>query len=82
MTPLEIVSPPAPAEEKYVVQPVALPPAEELAKYDGLWVAVDSGRVVASGKTPRSVLQGAAARGLRIPLIFQVPLQSPGKAFY
>jgi Family of unknown function (DUF5678) len=64
------------------VAPVELPSEEELAEYDDLWVAVSDGKVVASGKTPRAVLKAAEAQGIERPIVFHVPFDTPGQAFF
>jgi hypothetical protein len=49
---------------------------EELAKqlegYKGLWVAVDKGKVVASGDSATEAVQAALAVGVTDPLVFRV----------
>lgn len=44
-------------------------------KYKGLWVALqdDEKTVVASGDTPREVMERAQEKGLGKPILFRVP---------
>jgi hypothetical protein len=53
-----------------------LPTKEELKPYQGLWVAVDNGRVVGSGKALKTALNRARAKGYTDPVVFQPPLTS------
>ena len=62
---------------------VKLPPEEELAKYDGLWVAVFDGEIVGFGKSPQTALNRAVAKGVAEPdLLFRAPLRPEGRAYY
>ena len=45
--------------------------AKELERFKGLWVAVDGGRVVASGASADEVRQAALKVGVTDPLIFR-----------
>ena len=55
-------------------QPAIAPPlVEQLEHYTGRWVAVDGGRVIASGDSALSVLKHAHERSVPDPLIFRVP---------
>lgn len=44
-------------------------------KYKGLWVGLkdDEKTVVASGKTPREVMEKAGQKGYARPILFRVP---------
>lgn len=64
------------------VAPVELPSEAELSRFDGQWVAVSEGKVIASGKTARAVRRSAATLGVETPIILHVPLSSPTAAFY
>lgn len=46
--------------------------ARELENYKGRWVGIDKGRVVASGRSAREVLQAANRAGVTAPLVFRV----------
>ena len=46
--------------------------AKELALHKGQWVAVQEGRVVASGASAREALQAALSKGITDPIIFRV----------
>jgi hypothetical protein len=59
-----------------------LPSDEELAEYDGLWVAVSDGKVVGSGKSPQTAINRAVARGVEMPLLFRAPLRRKGRSYY
>ena len=47
-------------------------------KYSGLWVALkeDEKTVVSSGKNAKKVYDEALNKGLKIPIMFKVPLNS------
>jgi Family of unknown function (DUF5678) len=64
------------------VMQAALPDAEELEQFHGLWVAVVDGQVVASGKTVRQALKSAEAKGYESPTVFHAPFRREGRAYY
>jgi uncharacterized lipoprotein YddW (UPF0748 family) len=68
--------------ELYNAAPPKLPSSKDLTEFDGLWVAVADGRVVASGKTLHAALKGARELGFGDPIVFRAPLRSPGRAYY
>ena len=46
--------------------------AKELSAYKGKWVAVDRGRVVASGDSATEAVEAAQKVGVTDPLVFRV----------
>ena len=46
--------------------------ARQLEDYKGRWVAVDKGRVVASGNSATEAVDAALAAGVTDPLVFRV----------
>jgi hypothetical protein len=56
------------------------PSPRELGSYGGQWVAILHGHVVASGKSPLTVLaQGRKVAGKGEPMVFRVP--HPGEIY-
>lgn len=55
--------------------------SRELEQYKGRWVAIDQGRVVASGDSAPEALAGARERSVMDPLLFRVPLHPERRAF-
>ena len=64
------------------VAPIELPSKEELEAHDGQWVAIEHGRIVAAGKTARTVWERAHSAGIESPYVVHLPLSTPGIAFY
>ena len=60
----------------------ALPSNEELEQYRDLWVAVSDGAVVGWGKTLRTAIRRANAKGFENPIVFRAPLRREGRAYY
>jgi len=46
--------------------------ARQLEEYQGKWVAVDKGRVVASGSSASEAVEAALREGVTDPLVFRV----------
>lgn len=46
--------------------------AKELEKYKGLWVAIDQGKLVATGDSASDVIAAAEKAGVTDPLVFRV----------
>ena len=71
------------AKVDFTLEPFELPTDEELVKYDGSWVAIHQGRIVASAKSARAVINKAVHDGFERACIVHLPLGPPaGKAAY
>jgi uncharacterized protein DUF5678 len=58
------------------------PPADELERNKGRWVAVDQGHVVASGASAKEASEGARKRGVTDPILFYVPVHPERVNFF
>ncbi len=49
-----------------------------IKKYAGLWIAFkpETNLVVASGKDLKTVVNGAKEKGIKIPVVFKVPMEN------